>query len=144
MEGGTYRWMSPELLDPEEFGLGNGRHTKNSDRYALGMVVYEVLSGRPPFFRHNSHLAVAKVLKGERPERLQGVEGTWFTDDVWSILERCWERSPGDRPRVNDVLQCLEGASTSRSPPRATPDPPKRSSEPDSEEDSIFSFSSHP
>ena len=43
--GGTYRWMSPELLDPERFGMpeseGN-RPTRQSDCYALGMVIYEV------------------------------------------------------------------------------------------------------
>ena len=43
--GGTRRWMSPELLDPERFGIpeseGN-RPTRQSDCYALGMVIYEV------------------------------------------------------------------------------------------------------
>jgi len=33
--------MSPELLDPDRFGI-NCRPTKQSDCYALGMVVYEV------------------------------------------------------------------------------------------------------
>ena len=44
-EGGTYRWMSPELLDPERFGMPkseDNRPTKQSDCYALGMVMYEV------------------------------------------------------------------------------------------------------
>jgi serine/threonine protein kinase len=49
MEGGTIKWMSPELLDPEKFGLKKSRPTKESDCYALGMVVYEVLSGQTPF-----------------------------------------------------------------------------------------------
>ena len=40
--GGTVRWMSPELLNPEMFGLDNNRPTTQSDCYALGMVVYEV------------------------------------------------------------------------------------------------------
>jgi serine/threonine protein kinase len=43
--GGTHRWMSPELLDPEMFGLPElegERPTKQSDCYALGMVIYEV------------------------------------------------------------------------------------------------------
>ena len=40
--GGTTRWMSPELLDPDRFGTGDCRPTKQSDCYALGMVVYEV------------------------------------------------------------------------------------------------------
>ena len=38
---GTYRWMSPELLDPDGFD-SDGRPTRESDRYALGMVIYEV------------------------------------------------------------------------------------------------------
>ena len=40
--GGTTRWMSPELLDPDLFGTGDCRPTKQSDCYALGMVIYEV------------------------------------------------------------------------------------------------------
>ena len=43
--GGTRQWMSPELLDPERFGMpeseGN-QPTRQSDYYALGMVIYEV------------------------------------------------------------------------------------------------------
>ena len=34
--------MSPELLYPEGYGPSDGRPTKQSDCYALGMVVYEV------------------------------------------------------------------------------------------------------
>ena len=48
--GGTLCWMSPELLDPQRFG-SNGRPTCESDRYAVGMVIYEVswlrMSRRP-------------------------------------------------------------------------------------------------
>ena len=43
--GGTHRWMSPELLDPELFGIPQSegdRPTRQSDCYALGMVIYEV------------------------------------------------------------------------------------------------------
>ena len=43
--GGTHRWMSPELLDPERFGIPQSegdRPTRQSDCYALGMVIYEV------------------------------------------------------------------------------------------------------
>jgi serine/threonine protein kinase len=46
--GGTYRWMSPELLDPELFGIPESegdRPTRQSDCYALGMVIYEVCFG---------------------------------------------------------------------------------------------------
>jgi len=42
--GGTLRWTSPELLDPDRFGISDSdcRPTKQSDCYAFGMVVYEV------------------------------------------------------------------------------------------------------
>jgi serine/threonine protein kinase len=52
--GGTYRWMSPELLDPELFGVQGDRPTKQSDCYALGMVIYEVHVRGSPSVVENS------------------------------------------------------------------------------------------
>ena len=109
--------MSPELFDPEAFNLKDSRQTKYSDCYALGMVIYEVLSGQLPFFRHHGYAVVVKILKGERPGRPQGVEGRWFTDEIWSTLEHCWKPNPGDRPSIKWVLHCLEEGSRSWTPP---------------------------
>ena len=108
--------MSPELLDPE---IQDHRQTKSSDCYALGMVIYEVLSGHNPFSQCNNYVVAAKVLKGERPERAQGVEWKWFTGagEVWEVLERCWMPQPGDRPSIEDVLRCLKEVSESWMPP---------------------------
>ena len=39
--GGTYRWMSPELLRSKMYGT-KCRLNRESDCYALGMVIYEV------------------------------------------------------------------------------------------------------
>jgi len=99
--------MSPELFDPERFDLKDRRHTKSSDCYALGMVIYEVLSRRVPFYQYADYAVVVKVLKDERPGRPGGGEGTWFTDGIWGMLGRCWEPIPVNRPRIEDVLQCL-------------------------------------
>jgi len=55
--GGTRRWMSPELLDPERFGMPeseNNRPTRQSDCYALGMVIYEVCAHTSTFIAVNS------------------------------------------------------------------------------------------
>ena len=108
-QGGTLQWMSPELLYPEKFGLNNGRPTKSSDCYALGMVIYEVLSGQPPFPRDGTYTVVVKVLEGQRPRWPRGAEGMY--EDVQEILKCCWEPKPEDRPRIEDVLLCLEGVS---------------------------------
>ena len=103
--------MSPELFCPENFGLKDRHRTKRSDCYALGMVIYEVLSGQVPFPRYDFFAVVVKVSAGERPERPQGAEGNWFIDNVWKMLERCWTPKQDDRPSIGDVFRCLEEAS---------------------------------
>jgi len=74
-QGGTVRWMSPELIVPQRFGLENCRRTKSSDCYALGMVIYETISGHLPFHKHTDLIVLMKVLEGERP-----VRGAGFAD----------------------------------------------------------------
>ena len=108
---GTTRWMSPELFDPEHFGLKDSRRTKESDCYALAMVILEVLTGQVPFPRYEGVVVMRKVINGERPERPQGPGAMWFTDDVWEMLERCWSPNPKLRPAVGIVLECLERIS---------------------------------
>ena len=124
LEGGTTRWTSPELLDPEPFGLKDSCQTKESDCYALGMVIYEVLSGLAPFFQYKDTVVIRKVMEGERPERPRGRRAAWFTDSLWGMLEHCWEPQPHDRPSLKVLLEHLEGATRpSRSPsPTSTVD----------------------
>ena len=100
--------MSPELFYPELFGLEDSRLTKESDCYALGMVIFEVLSGRAPFACHKEYVVMRKVVDGERPERPKEV---WFTDDIWRTIEQCWLPQPGSRPTVAAVFECLERVS---------------------------------
>lgn len=110
VEGGTVRWMSPELLNPESFGLENSYPTKESDYYALGMVIYEVLSGQVPFAPFRVLVVMQKVLGGEYPSRPQGAEGVWFTDELWEMLELCWKPHPSHRPGLDIILQHLQDA----------------------------------
>ena len=114
LSGGTARWMSPELFDPE---VQDNGPTKHSDCYALGMVIYEVLSGRMPFYQLSNSVVPREVFQGNRPERPEGPEGLWFTDEVWAVSERCWAHQPNDRPSVKGVLKCLEEASRAWTPP---------------------------
>lgn len=116
MTGGTIRWMGPERFDPERFGLKENRPTKESDCYALGMVIYEVLSGQTPYATCNQLVVVQKILAGERPARPQGAQGTWFTTGLWRTLEDCWKPQPGDRPSLNAVLRCLQDAKRPSNP----------------------------
>ena len=106
--GHTARWMSPELIAPREFGLTTSRPSKYSDCYSLGMVIYETITGTPPFYEDQDLLVFLKVLRGERPHR-----GVGFTGSLWEVLERSWMAQPDSRPSVESVLQCLEECSKS-------------------------------
>ena len=111
-QGGTARWMSPERINPERFGYKDGRPTISADCYALGMVAYEIVSGKPPFHKHADLTVITKVLEGERPP-----QGCRFTNSLWKMLEMCWAPQPNDRPSIEAVLRCLETVSNFPAPP---------------------------
>jgi serine/threonine protein kinase len=100
--------MSPELITPS---VNNSRPTRSSDCYALGMVIYETVSGNLPFHEHADLAVVVKVLAGERPLR-----GAWFVGSLWKLLEQCWASQPNNRPSIEDVLLRLEMISSLSEP----------------------------
>ena len=106
------RWMSPELIAPERFGFEICHPTKSSDCYALGMVVYETVSGNVPFHETPDRAVFLKVVDGQRPRR-EAV----FTESLWKMMERCWMSRSIERPSVEDVLLCLEMCSNQQFPP---------------------------
>ena len=134
--GGTIRWMSPELLDPMHFG-SNGRPTRESDCYALGMVVYEVsqlhslrrslthpskvLTGRLPFHYLRAFAPVTAVLRGERPEKLVDAKSLGFSDTLWGLVQLCWMESISDRPTAKQLLDCISLDSLAWVPPPVYP-----------------------
>ena len=132
--------MSPELLDPDRFGFKTSRPTKESDCYALGMVVLEVLTGQAPFPHHTGLTVMRKVVDGERPKRPQGPEAAWFTDDLWGILEQCWSPQPKHRPTPEVVFERLEQDSTVWHPVSPGAD----ELEADSDDESDFTVSHYP
>ena len=103
--------MSPELFYPDKSGLKGARPTKQSDCYAFGMVIYEVLSGQVPFAPFHYAVIIQKVIEGERPKRPNGPERTQFKGDLWRMLNRCWVAQPQCRPSVTTVLECLKRVS---------------------------------
>jgi len=133
--------MSPELLDPDRFGLGDGRPTKHSDCYALGMVILEVLSGKPPFSNYNNFVVIRKIIEGEHPGRPQGEEEVWFTDRLWEMLEQCWSPQPARRPTINAVLESLKQDLMAQQPLPSDSDDCTQS---DSDDQSDFTLSHDP
>ena len=85
----SVRWLAPELLFPEEFGLEGARCTKETDIYTFTMVMYEVgpLSVLQilPFPTWNHHLRNPHFTTGVlRIFSLRGFTGRGF-DDPYQI-----------------------------------------------------------
>jgi len=111
MSGGTAQWTSPELLYPDRYGLKRDhRPTKQSDCYALGMVIYEVLCGRVPYW-DKSNPALA-ILQGVRPTKPPTMATLGFTEDLWWTVECCWMEDRALRPKVKVVLSHLAHAAS--------------------------------
>lgn len=116
---GTVRWRSPELLDPDQFNAKDGRPTKESDAYALGMVILEVMSGNPPFKPFKDTVVTRMVLDEKQPERPYGPEGVRFGNGLWEMMQLCWKFDPENRARIKDVLEFLENISSTWTPSNA-------------------------
>ena len=134
--GGTFCWMSPELLDPLRFG-SNGRPTRESDCYALGMVMSEVgllcssrwtlihqsqvLTDLWPFHHLCTHAPVPAVLRDERPGNPLDAEALGFTCALWGLVRLCWNESNLARPTARQLPDHLSSASVQWVPPQVYP-----------------------
>ena len=104
-EVGTVSFMAPELLLPTKFGLEKGVPSKEADVYALGMTVYQALTGKWPFFPRREAEVMHAVISGERPPKPENAEGIGMTEVVWDLLTRCWREDKTTRLAIAKVLK---------------------------------------
>jgi serine/threonine-protein kinase len=110
---GTVGYMSPEQLRGEP---ADGR----SDIFALGCVLYEMLSGQPAFLRGTTAETTAAILKEEPPGLT--APGVTVPADLERTIRRCLEKSPEARfQSVSDLAFALRSISTDHAVPTATP-----------------------
>jgi serine/threonine protein kinase len=84
---GTPRYMAPEQIDPALGELGPA-----SDLYSLGVVLYEMLAGRPPFTGSLSAL-FCQITRDDPPSL------TDFRPDLDPALVACIHKSMSRRPQ---------------------------------------------
>ncbi len=96
---------TPSYISPEQIrGLGA---TEQSDQYSLGVVLYEMLAGRPPFSDRNVRELCLKHLRepAPAPESPHGA----LPPELSQLLLRMLEKSPVARyPSIRAMLLDLE------------------------------------
>jgi tetratricopeptide (TPR) repeat protein/tRNA A-37 threonylcarbamoyl transferase component Bud32 len=109
---GTPAYMAPEQIE-------GGVLTAAIDQYALGVVLFEMVTGDLPFAGDTPLATAVKRLTQAPPSPEELVPGL---DPVWvAVIRRCMARYPADRfASVLDVDRTLAGESPAPAPGPAT------------------------
>jgi len=101
---GTLAYLAPDIL------LGNPA-TPQTDIWSLGVLLFEMASGRPPFQGLNRFDVTAAILRGPLPSLPVGVP-----PGVSAIISRCLSKGPVERYRhAGEVHAALEAVHSSSS-----------------------------
>ncbi|HEY1013729.1 MAG TPA: serine/threonine-protein kinase, partial [Herpetosiphonaceae bacterium] len=91
---GTIAYMAPELLDGTSASA-----SERSDIYALGLILYEALSGTRPFHGNDISLTIliSRVLTLVPPPLRASAPG--IAEPVAELIDRSISKSPAERPQ---------------------------------------------
>uniref|UniRef100_U9UKT1 Protein kinase domain-containing protein n=1 Tax=Rhizophagus irregularis (strain DAOM 181602 / DAOM 197198 / MUCL 43194) TaxID=747089 RepID=U9UKT1_RHIID len=89
---GNLPYIAPEVISGKET-------TFASDIYSIGILMWEISSGRSPFvdLDHDWDLAV-KIINGERPKIIPGTPLEYK-----ELIKQCWDADPTKRPKISDL-----------------------------------------
>jgi serine/threonine-protein kinase len=101
---GTASYMSPEQC------RGERSLTHKSDLYSLGVVFYELVTGRKPFQAESAMQMFMLHVQGsfERPSRLVLDVPVWLDNLICQLLEKKPEQRPFDAATVANVLDSIQ------------------------------------
>ncbi|CAB4396025.1 unnamed protein product [Rhizophagus irregularis] len=93
-------------IDPKKFDIRDEEYSLNekSDVYSIGVLLWEISSGKLPFynFTYNVGLAI-RIFEGQRENIIEGTPA-----DYSNIYCDCWAGDPDNRPSIIDVVQKLK------------------------------------
>ncbi|KAF9201320.1 hypothetical protein BGZ49_008413 [Haplosporangium sp. Z 27] len=93
---GVVPYISPERLKNTNFD-------RSSDVYSLGVIMWELTSGIPPFYREGENfLLPLEIIKGKRENIVPGTP-VEYSD----LYQQCWDGEPMRRPPIREILKTL-------------------------------------
>ena len=96
---GDVIYTAPEVLLGEPM-------TRRADIYALGMMLYGIMTGSVPTITVSSMESALHVIQGQRPSAPPGV-----SKETFSLVAICWHQSAHVRPTAQQVLQIVDSWS---------------------------------
>ncbi|MEU1684600.1 serine/threonine-protein kinase [Micromonospora sp. NPDC005707] len=98
---GTPAYLAPERLD-------NGQVSPATDVYAVGLLLYRMLTGRLPWQASTTTQMLRAHMYNE-PDPMPPVVG--LPDEVAELVRRCLAKRPEDRPATAEVARTLAEAA---------------------------------
>ncbi len=104
---------TPMYMAPEQAAGGDQSVTTAADIYSLGAILYELLTGVPPF-DGTDELVLQALCDKDRAPVSPRVHGAALPDDMETICLKCLEKQPAARYRsaeelADDLERCMRG-----------------------------------
>ncbi len=100
--GFSLSYAAPEQISPDKFGDTDQR----TDIYQLGVVFYELLTGRLPFTGDDISQVTRQIINGEVPLPSENLPSSCYLD---AIVKRCLEKEKDQRfQRAEDLIAAID------------------------------------
>ncbi|XP_051871401.1 serine/threonine-protein kinase ULK4 isoform X2 [Pristis pectinata] len=95
---GSTMYMAPEVVKGEDY-------SPVSDLWSLGCVLYEMFTGKPPFFSENLSELVEMILHEDPLPPKQGPTGQKPSPAFLGLIEDLLQKDPSKRPKWSSLLE---------------------------------------